>query len=43
MNGSHCTMWDEANQCCIWERLEVIFHYPWENVEVPEECFEEMP
>jgi len=41
-----CPMWDEYNNSCMWERLEKIFQYPWEDgiseTEI-EACFEEMP
>lgn len=37
-----CDWYDEYNQCCMWERMEKIFRYPWEE-KAPEECFEDMP
>lgn len=50
MNEIGCPMWDEYNQCCMWNRIEKIFQFPWEDketmketMEVYKECMEEMP
>lgn len=44
MNG--CPWYDEYSQCCMWERMERIYRFPWEKKEVDlviKECLEEMP
>lgn len=39
-----CGMWDELNQCCVWEKLEKIFPEIWEGeTEIINKCLEEMP
>ncbi len=41
MNSNTCEMYDEYNACCMWNRIEKIFKYSWE--ETINACFEEMP
>jgi len=47
MNETGCPMWDEFHGCCMWERIEKIFCFPWEVPSVKENdpleaCFEDM-
>ncbi|HHV99986.1 MAG TPA: hypothetical protein GXX36_10540 [Clostridiaceae bacterium] len=43
--GCECEMYDEYNQCCMWDRLEKVVTFPWEKEVDPiiEDCLSEMP
>lgn len=47
MSEKGCPWYDEYNRCCMWDRMEKIFRYPWEETRkvdpVVQECLEEMP
>lgn len=47
MSEKGCPWFDEYNGCCMWDRIEKIFCFPWEKPgkeidKVTELCLEDM-